>query len=116
MFASLFSAFSSKTPAATMDVAQLRNHLDAGEVTLLVDVRSPAEFKSGHVPGAVNIPLQRIGQATELAAHRDATIHLICQSGARSGRAQSLLARQGFSTINILGGTGAWRYAGLPTV
>lgn len=61
----------------------------------VVDVRTPAEFAQGHVPGSVNIPLDQLPlRAGELDPRQP--VLLCCASGARSGMAKQLLDRQGF--------------------
>lgn len=69
----------------------------------LVDVRTPAEFASGSVRGAVNIPLDNI--QGQLAKFRDKkSIVVFCRSGARSGQAKHILERNGIQNV-INGGT-----------
>lgn len=80
---------------------------------LLVDVREPEEYRSGHVPGAVSIPLGVLPvRAHELA--RDAAVYLICQRGGRSSQAAEGLDRAGFDARSVSGGTEAWQAAGFP--
>lgn len=68
----------------------------------LVDVRTPAEFASGSVKGAVNIPLDKIaGQLPQFKNKKNSVV--FCRSGNRSGQAKSLLEQNGFEVIN--GGT-----------
>jgi hydroxyacylglutathione hydrolase len=82
---------------------------------LVVDVREPVEYAGGHVPGAVSIP------QADLALHleelpRDRDLLVVCEGGTRSARAARFLKQTGFSRVtNLVGGTGAWRRAGLPT-
>lgn len=81
---------------------------------LLLDVREPAEYATGHVPGAVNLPqaelANRLGELP-----RDRALLVICQAGARSLRAAQFLAQVGFTRVtNVRDGTGAWAAAGLP--
>lgn len=65
---------------------------------VLVDVRSPAEFASGHVDGALNLPLDRfVAEAFELLPNKDADIVLYCVSGARSDMACRWLQQQGYT-------------------
>lgn len=90
-------------------VSQL-NDLD--DVTV-VDVREPDEFAGGHVPGAVNIPLQSVPDNLD-AFDPEKPVYLICQAGMRSERAATFLDARGFDTVNVQGGTGAWAAAGLP--
>ena len=79
--------------------------LAAGEVGLLVDVRSPFEFSGGHVPGAVNVPLSRLGE--RLDELPDA-VWVICRSGVRSSRAAMQIRASGRVAINVTGGMLAW--------
>lgn len=100
----------------SIDVAALKQAKDAGTVPVLVDVRTPGEFASGHVPGAQNIPLDTLsGKMAELEAWKSGEVYVICQSGGRSAQASSSLAKAGFHTVNIQGGTAAWKAAGYPT-
>lgn len=97
-----------------VDVAELKKLIDANKVPV-VDVRTAAEYAGGHVPGALNIPLDVIeARADELKAFKAAPIYLICQSGRRSINASLILADKGFKPVNILGGTNAWKSAGYP--
>lgn len=80
---------------------------------LLVDVRTPEEFASGHIPGAVNIALQTLPQQMETLP-KDRPIVLYCRSGARSSTAAKMLAQRGFDNIHDLGGLIKWRMQGLP--
>ena len=101
-------------PAAIREesVAELAAARAAASVTL-VDVRTPGEFAGGHVPGAVNIPLDQIGaRLGELPEAGD--IHLICAAGGRSGKATAMLTAMGRSAVNVSGGTNAWIAAGMP--
>lgn len=88
-----------------------------GKAPLLLDVRTPGEFRAVHAEGAVNLPLSELtpeGVAT-LAAGR--TVHVICKSGGRSAQACMLLAeKSAIELVNVAGGTDAWVSAGLPVV
>lgn len=69
----------------------------------VVDVRTPAEFKQGHLTGAINLPLQTL--PTELnKLKKDQVIITCCASGMRSGAAKRLLKNQGFQNVHN-GGT-----------
>lgn len=84
-----------------------------GQPHLLIDVRTPEEFASGHIAGAQNIPLQelpnRLGELPQ-----DQPIVLYCRSGNRSGQAMQLLAKAGYDHLYNLGGVIEWQTAGLP--
>ncbi len=80
---------------------------------MVVDVREPWEYRQGHVPGAILIPLGQLSsRVNELDPERPVAV--ICASGNRSQSAAALLGQKGFKTIyNVSGGTGAWMYSGL---
>jgi sulfur dioxygenase len=84
----------------------------------LVDVREPTEFvgELGHIDGAELLPLGRLRDALAAWA-RDASLVVVCRSGARSAQAALILEAAAFSKVaNLAGGMIAWRGAGLPTV
>ena len=72
----------------------------------LIDVRTPGEFRRGHIKNAKNVPLNEIGQFTPTT---DKTVYVICHSGARSKLAAKKLKKKGYDVINIQGGMHAWR-------
>ena len=81
----------------------------------LLDVRTRDEVRAQSVPGALNIPLDRLDAHTDELA-RYASIHVMCRSGGRSARATALLHSAGLSYAeNVSGGILAWEAAGLPT-
>jgi phage shock protein E len=67
------------------------------EEALVVDVRTPGEFASGHADAAINIPLQNLGQRLDELGAKDRVIVLYCQSGGRAASALGLLKRAGFT-------------------
>lgn len=73
-------------------------------VTLL-DVRSPEEYQSGHIPVARNIPLDAI---RGFKGKKEAPIYVICQSGMRSKQACGVLASEGYDVINVQSGMNQW--------
>lgn len=75
------------------------------EMLLVLDVRSPQEFASGHVPGAKNIPVGALADRLEELRSRDnAEIVVYCESGRRAGRAAALLKDNGFLNVRHLKG------------
>ena len=93
-----------------VSVSELRALLGAVSV---VDVREWDEFRSGHVPGAVHIPLSTVPlRMAEL--DRNQRHYLVCQAGGRSGQAVAFLEQQGYDVVNVVGGTGDWLAAGYP--
>jgi phage shock protein E len=79
---------------------------------LLVDVRSPEEFASGHILGAVNIALPSLPQQMATLP-KDRPIILYCRSGARSRSAAHMLSESGFDNVYDLGGLIEWRAQGM---
>ena len=94
-----------------------RDPRNRGTAPLLLDVRTPEEYASGHVPGAVNIPHDQLGsRVNEIEAHRDQEVVVYCERGGRAANAAETLEAAGFITIRHLSGDmSAWRDAGLPT-
>lgn len=79
---------------------------------LLIDVRTPEEFATGHIPGAINIPVDSLaGELDQLP--EDTEIVVYCRSGNRSATASRILAGAGFSVFD-LGGILRWTADGYP--
>lgn len=80
---------------------------------VLIDVRTPEEFASGHIAGAVNIPIDTLsGRLSEVP--NDAPVVVYCRTGNRSAQAAQILKDADYSTIYDLGGVVGWTQAGLP--
>ena len=75
--------------------------------TYLVDVRTPGEFDSGAIPGAINIPHTEIGTAPP-TGDRSARIVVYCRSGNRSASAKFALEQLGYTNVNDFGGVYRW--------
>ncbi len=96
-----------------VSVSELKSELSKGCV--VIDVRETDEYVSGHVPGAVSVPLSVL--VDNVDAFPDATTtYVICQAGGRSMRACEYLEGLGKSVVNVAGGTGAWIAAGYDVV
>lgn len=75
----------------------------------LVDVRTPAEFAQGHLPGALNLSVSNLAALSkELGNDKSTPVVVYCRSGARSGRAKRYLEQQGFTSVHNLGPMTAW--------
>jgi len=113
LLALLLAACGTKGSYENVSPDDLKAHLDDANV-VVVDVRTPAEYASGHVPRAINLPLQEI-ESWYQDLPKDKTIYLICNSGNRSTKAAEFLKEKGFKNIkNVTGGTKAWRAKGYP--
>lgn len=82
--------------------------------TIVLDVRTPAEFASGHLPKARNINLEGSDFATQIAnLDKNATYAVYCHSGMRSAQAMTQMAAAGFTHVfDLSGGLGAWQHMG----
>lgn len=67
---------------------------------LIIDVRTPGEFKSGHIKGSINIPLDDIRNKTNELKQKNKVIITCCRSGNRSGMAKSILSSAGIECYN----------------
>ncbi len=109
----------SRPSAGVSDVSQgqVVEMIEKGSPPLILDVRTPEEYASGHVPHAINIPYDQIpSRLAELGAERDQEIIVYCESGRRAAKASETLEAAGFETIRHLeGDMSGWRQAGLPT-
>ena len=74
----------------------------------LVDVRTPGEFAAGHIPGAINIPVQQLGARMSELQPKDAAVLVYCRSGQRSGTAARMLKSAGFAAVHDLGPMSRW--------
>ena len=74
----------------------------------LLDVRSPEEYARGHLPGALNIPVQELDRRVAEAGPTDGELVVYCRSGHRSSRAAEILRQHGFSKVHNLGPMTAW--------
>jgi phage shock protein E len=85
-----------------MAALTIKDKIQAG--ARVIDVRSPAEFRDGAYPGAVNIPLPLIPLRMQELEPKDKPIVLYCASGARSGQAARMLKQAGFADVTNAGG------------
>ncbi len=104
--------FSRGREVGVVEAVQLINRKDA----VIVDVRAPNEFKSGHIPHARNIPVDQIkDRMKELEKLKNKPLLLVCQTGSRSALACGGLLKDGFAQVVALsGGMAAWQQASMP--
>ena len=94
-----------KQPDINRGVANFRNT----EGAILLDVRTPQEYREGHIPGSKNLPLQAIDKVADLVENKDTALYVYCHSGARSRQAVSHLQYLGYSNVNNIGGIAAYQ-------
>ena len=98
-------------------VSDLHERLPREPALQVLDVRRPAEYAAGHLPRAVNVPLDRLAAGEDVPLDTSGPIAVVCAGGYRSSAAGSLLQRRGLANlINVVGGTAAWAQAGYEVV
>ncbi len=75
---------------------------------VLLDVRTPQEYKEGHVPNSKNVPLQTMGNIKTVTDKKDTPVFVYCYSGGRSRQASSLLRQMGYSNVKNIGGISSY--------
>lgn len=76
---------------------------------VLLDVRTPGEYREGRIPGAVNLPLQQIASVEKKVADKETPLFVYCLSGARSGQAAARLKAMGYTQVRNIGGINGYR-------
>ena len=74
------------------------------EGATILDVRTPDEYRTGHIKGSVNIPLQRLTAASVASLKKDKPVITCCASGMRSASAKNILVSAGFTQVHNGGG------------
>jgi phage shock protein E len=118
------SACSSDTPASSPASSAAGLHMAASDFstamkapgTIVLDVRTPAEYAGGHLAQAQNIDIEASKFASKIAAlNKNATYAVYCRSGNRSGTALEQMTAAGFTHVfDLAGGIGAWQNMGGP--
>lgn len=91
-----------------MSLHTFQQKIEEGQPLFILDVREPDEYESGHIPGAVHIPLGEVEDRAE-ELNRETLIYLICHSGRRSELAAQKLKEKGFHQLmNIVSGMNSW--------
>ena len=99
-------------PMPSVSAAELNEKMKQPKRPLVLDVRQPEEFRTGHIIGAKLIPLGELGRRLgELP--KDKEIVCVCASGSRSSSATKMLMRAGYNAVNMKGGMTSWSYTGL---
>ena len=93
-----------------LDINQGVKEFSATDGAVLLDVRTPDEYRQGHIPGSKNVPLQSLDKVTGFVNNQDTPVFVYCHSGARSAQAVSVLEGMGYTNVKNIGGIAA--YAG----
>jgi len=99
-----------------MQPRELADKIAAGHPPAVIDVRTGFEFRSGHIPGAINAPIWKIMlRLAALPADRQSELVVLCELGPRAVMARSLLGLFGYrNTLLLDGHMAAWRRSGIP--
>ena len=106
-----------KRRTSTMSQNELMARMKSETNTFVLDVRSPKEYDSGHIPGAANINHTELSNHLEkLRGYEDKDVVVYCERGVRAQKAQKILKTAGFSHVyHLKGEMGNWRRRRLPT-
>lgn len=89
-------------------MAKAKENIQENPGIIVVDVRTPDEFRMGHIPKAINIPLDKMDKIKSQIKNLDSVIYMYCASGARSGQACNYLSGLGYTNVTNIGRIGAW--------
>ena len=92
------------------DINQGVKEYSTTDGAILLDVRTPDEYRQGHIPGSKNVPLQSIDKVTVMINNKATPIFVHCLSGSRSRQAAAVLQQLGYTNVKNIGGISA--YAG----
>lgn len=105
----MFNLFSIKKSDTDLGGYEFKEKFQNTPNAVLVDVRTPGEFRSGTIKGSINIDYLSSGFRQEFQKlDKNKSYFLFCRSGSRSAQACSLLAREGYKVYNLDGGIGEW--------
>ena len=87
-----------------LELLGLKSKVDLKEIyengAVVIDVRTPMEYKQGHYKGSINIPLDKIGGKVKDIKKKNKAVIAVCRSGARSGQATSILKQNDIEAYN----------------
>lgn len=72
--------------------------------SILLDVRTPEEYRDGHIEGSLNLPLHELKKIETLIPEHSAPVYVYCMSGARSKRSAALMSHMGYTDVTDMGG------------
>lgn len=93
-----------RQPDINQGIEDYRNTAGA----LLLDVRTPGEYRAGHIRGSINVPLQSIDNIVYVTDNKEKVLYVYCRSGVRSREATGILRDMGFTDVRNIGGIDAY--------
>lgn len=101
--------------SARITASELKTMIEKGEKVTLIDVRTPEEYNDGYIPGAINIPLDKIPEIKDFPYQGKIVVY--CRAGVRSLKAKKIFDEKGYKGIKDLeGGINAWIKIGGKTI
>lgn len=94
-----------KQPDINRGVQEFKNT----EGAMLLDVRTPQEYREGHIPGSKSLPLQQLDKIGSIAENKDTILYVYCHSGARSRQAANIMQHMGYTNVHNIGGIVSYR-------
>lgn len=90
--------------------SKVNDIINNNKKVLILDVRTPSEFKTGHIPKAKNIPVNELSSKIDsISSYKEEEVIVYCASGMRSANASSILTKNGFGKVyNLSGGIGSY--------
>jgi len=107
---------SGAAPGSPINASELQARVATGSAPVILDVRTPEEFASGHIRGAVNVPVDELSKRlAELKLSPGEEIVVHCERGPRAAKAESILIESGYTNVRDLSGhMQGWRAESLP--
>ena len=90
------------------DINQGVKEYSTTDGAVLLDVRTPDEYRQGHIPGSKNVPLQSISKVAGMIDDKSTPIFVYCLGGVRSRQAAAILQQMGYTNVKDIGGIAAY--------
>lgn len=100
--------FFSKTKSASLSMKEAKAELGEDPDIRLIDVRTRDEYRAGHIPGSVNLPLDQADGIATVVPNKSEKIFVYCLSGARSRSAAAYFTKLGYEDVSNIGGIAGW--------
>ena len=90
------------------DINQGVKEYSTTDGAVLLDVRTPDEYRQGHIPGSKNVPFQSISKVAGMIDNKSTPIFVYCLGGVRSRQAAAILQQMGYTNVKDIGGIAAY--------
>jgi phage shock protein E len=106
----MFSFFGNNS-TKNISPSEAKERLSADKNVLLLDVRTPEEYREVHIPNSISLPLNQLKPGiSKIANDKGREIIVYCLSGMRAAKACSQLASMGYTNVSNMGGIQSWKY------